>query len=64
MVHVFGFLYIFGALNCNAKFYKPKTDINIDFTILEVQGLPLHYFLNSTHLDPGIGQEGNSTPRA
>ena len=24
------------------------------------QGLPLHYFLNSTNLDPGIGQEGNS----
>ena len=24
------------------------------------QGFPLHYFLNSINLDPGIGQEGNS----
>ena len=24
------------------------------------QGFPLHYFLNSTNLDPGIGNEGNS----
>ena len=24
------------------------------------QGFPLHYFLNSTNLDHGIGQKGNS----